>query len=515
MSAQVAEKPATRARNSCWLGLESVGDALTSLSMAVVSPRALGPAKLGHFAYVAWLAGVTKTLGGLGIPAATLKYMAEYLGQGSPGIARGVFRVTMVAQTAIACFLVLAGLILVSLFTEPGYGLMSSLVVIAILPGMIAAVPSQANVAAEDFSVNTRGSLFGNAIYVTVGILTLILHWDVAGVAASLLAMRVGEFLLRFIPALARVRGTPQIPLPAALRRRMFLFSRDGAMLLLLNILVWDRSEILFLKYLRPDIRELAFYATAFSITQTLLVLPAALAGPAGARLMVQYGRDAGQLPALLSTALRYLGLAALPLFFGTVALSAPGVALVFGPRFLPVAPVLVVAVLLAIPRAFLPLFWQVLQATEDQRYLVRWTLLSALINLSLDWLLIPRFGAIGAAAANGVTQLFATIGIVARARGLLRLELPLRFLGRVTLSSLVMSAAVILLAAGRSPGQAVFIGVISGVLIFFFMLRITGCLESQDRRRLLHLHAQMPRCLQSAFCWGLWALVPVADRKS
>jgi O-antigen/teichoic acid export membrane protein len=169
----------------------------------------------------------------------------------------------------------------------------------------------------------------------------------------------------------------------------------------------------------------------------------------------------------------------------------------------------------LAIPRAFLPLFWTVLQATEDQKYLVRWTLLSALINLSLDWLLIPRFGAIGAAAANGVTQLFATIGIVARARGLLRLELPLRFLGRVTLCSLVMSAAVILLAAGRSPGQAVFIGVISGVLIFLFMLRITGCLESQDRRRLWHLHAQMPKCLQSAFCWGLWALVPVADRKS
>ena len=51
---------------------------ITSIAIA----RALGPSKMGYIIYVAWLASVVGTLGSLGIPSTTQKYMAEFLGMG-------------------------------------------------------------------------------------------------------------------------------------------------------------------------------------------------------------------------------------------------------------------------------------------------------------------------------------------------------------------------------------------------------------------------------------------------
>ena len=81
----------TVAKNSFWYGLELSFGAIVILGTSLVVGRAFGPARLGYFNYLVWLTFVAGTLGSVGLPVATQKYMAEYMGKREPGVAYSIF----------------------------------------------------------------------------------------------------------------------------------------------------------------------------------------------------------------------------------------------------------------------------------------------------------------------------------------------------------------------------------------------------------------------------------------
>src|SRR5580658_10383670 len=124
----------TIARNTGWYGLESVISAVVTLFTSIAIARTLGPSKMGYIIYVAWLASVVSSLGGLGIPATTQKYMAEFLGMGDRGTARHIFFHTLILQMGLAT-LATAGIIIWVLGdASSGYKVASVLVVLSIWP---------------------------------------------------------------------------------------------------------------------------------------------------------------------------------------------------------------------------------------------------------------------------------------------------------------------------------------------------------------------------------------------
>ena len=92
----------TIARNTAWYGLENVIGFLASLITSIAIARTLGPSKMGYLVYVTWVVGIASTLGGVGIPATTRKYMAEFLGGGDRATARFIFFRTLTIQTILA-----------------------------------------------------------------------------------------------------------------------------------------------------------------------------------------------------------------------------------------------------------------------------------------------------------------------------------------------------------------------------------------------------------------------------
>src|SRR5579875_46554 len=89
-------------RNTVWYGLENVISFASSLITSIAIARTLGPAQMGYVIYVAFIAQIASQVGSIGIPATTRKYMAEYLGAGSPGIARFIYRRTLLLQALTA-----------------------------------------------------------------------------------------------------------------------------------------------------------------------------------------------------------------------------------------------------------------------------------------------------------------------------------------------------------------------------------------------------------------------------
>ncbi len=504
-----AQKVAT---NTFWYGLEVVLSTVAALLTSIPVARIIGPEKLGYFAYVQWLTHMSGTLAMVGIPIATRKYMAEYLGRNEPGIVWAVFLRGLRAQAYIALGLLAAGIPLVLRFVEPSYRTCSLLLLINLVPRMLGYIPSNANNAAENLRANFPGAALNCLLVVGLVNLSLQLGWGLTGVAASFLVGTSAELAAKMVMTLRWLHPVQGARLPATMRRRMLRFSGQSLVLMSLNIVVWDRSDLIFLKMLDKDIRQVTFFVLAFNLIEKILMLPQAFSTMMGVSVMAEHGRDQAKLYRVSSLAAKYALLASVPATWGAAALSSPLIRLLYGPQYVPTIPVLRIGAVLAAAKPLLPPVGSLMQAQERQGFLIRWGMVCAAINVLLDMLLIPWAGARGAMLANGVAQTVAIAGVWAKAAASFPLVIPLAALARTLMSGAVMAGAVALI--GQAPLPAAIrlaLGVPAGALIYFAMIRAFAILDHADQRRLVQLAGRMPARLSRWAQSGIRLLVPAS----
>jgi O-antigen/teichoic acid export membrane protein len=481
-------------RNFIFMGLEVVITLVCTLLTTVVIARVIGPTRLGYFNLVFWLTTITCSVGSLGIPLTTFKYMGEFLGGGKKELARAVFFYNLWAQTAIASVLAAISMIAVFTLVSPEYRTCSALLVLSMVPNMITFVASQANSAAEDAALNTRGALVGAIVYVLAVAVSLFLGWNLVGIAAGVLLYRTSELAVKIVPVFRSMKNVPRVPLPAEIRKRMFTFSGLSTGLMILQIVIWDRSDVIFLKLLQPDIRQLAFFSVCFNVADRLMRMPQTFASALSATQMAEYGRDKERLFKMTSQASTYVLLGALPILVGIACVGGPFIRVMYGSQYLQAIPVFIVVALLSIPRAVLMPAQTLLYSAEDLGFILKGGCAAALINVLLDLALIPGHGALGAAWANGIAQTFAAISIWGRVlvRYPVRIDMPA--LLRLAAATLAMAAVVLgVVAMPISAVMQLSLAVPAGVIVFVITSRMFMVLQKDDRRRLLALSALLP----------------------
>jgi O-antigen/teichoic acid export membrane protein len=484
----------TIARNTAWYGFEVISSLVAAFATSIVIARAFGPQKLGYFNYIMWLANISASIGSLGVPATARKYMAEYFGRGEPGISRAIYQATLRLQMITASVITGVGFILVFAVTNRYYWGSSFFLVASVLPAMLTSLPAQANMAAENMGANVPSSLVSSFVYVAFVVLTLTLGWGLPGIAIGFFLGRSSEVALRLYSVRKWIRKLPDAPLPKPLRGRMRTFSGFSTALMLLQVIVWDRSDIVLLKLCSSSIKELTFYSVAFNLTEKVLLLPQAFGAAIGASIMAQYGRDPASLRLLVTRAARYIFLCGLPVLLGLALLSGPIVQTLYGRQYLPVIPVLFCAAALAIPKTTLLPVLQFLQATEQQRFLVVWGCVCGAVNIGIDLLLIPSHGALGAAVGNGVGQALGVIGMWVRAGKLFQLNLPWREFAQIAGCGFGMSL-VVFASNHFCPGwYALPVGAVSGCMVFVTLLRLFRVLTGEDCQHILRLSGKTPR---------------------
>ena len=491
-----AQRPSLKrriARNSIWYAIEAASGILATLATTIVIARLIGPQRLGYFNYIYWLSNTAGGLASLGIPATTGKFMAEYLAGGQKGIARAIFFFTLRAQSVIALVIMTIGLILVFAFVDPAYRSAAILLVATMLPQMLGFIPSMANVGAEKVAANTRGAFAGSVVYVLLVGLSLFLGWDLVGIACAVFVSRTVELAAKLIPVLRWIHEIPAAELPASVKKRMISFSRQNMILLILNVVVWDRSDMVFLRILQSDTRQLAFFSVAFSIVEKLFLAPQIFAAGVGVSQFSEYGRDRKRLLAMTTTAAKYVYLCGLPMLAGAAAIGGPLIGEVYGPRYQPMARVFQVMAIFAIPRLVILPAYNLLLATENQKPLVIWNCVCGVVDVLLDLTLIPFFGAFGAAAANGIAQTLAAVGVWVIVGRRFSIHLDARFFKRLTAVCATMAALVLLIVYWLHSWTAVVAGTAAGIAVFALGLRLASVLAAEDRDRLLTLERQLP----------------------
>lgn len=489
----------TIARNSFWYGIEIffslIVSFFTSIAVAnIIGKNLVGQERLGYFQYIVLLTNVTIAVGSLGIPATTRKYMAEYLNCGQPGVARATYLTTLKIQAFIALGIAAVGLAGVLLLGDPKYQVASVLLVMAMAPRIVASIPSMANNAAEVMRRNTGPSLAGGIATTSLTILSLLMGWDLVGVAAALLVGNALECGLKLRSVESWCGGVVRGAVSPELKRRMFTYSGQGLGLMLLNIVVWDRSDVFILKMMNSNWKlQVLFFSYAFTLSERILMIPNSFGNSLAATMMAQFGRGQARLKEMTVDGARYALLVALPMLLGAACISRPLVLFLFPDSYAPMIVTLAIVTLLAIPKALVAAPTMLLQAIEKQGFLITWGCLCGVVDIGLDFLLTPQYGANGAAIANGSAQAMAALGIWIYAWKTTGLQLKLVDFGRIAVSGALMSAGV-LAFIHAVPGTVGMFGAIAlGGVIWMIALRITGALRAEDVSRFLSMGGQLP----------------------
>jgi O-antigen/teichoic acid export membrane protein len=239
-------------------------------------------------------------------------------------------------------------------------------------------------------------------------------------------------------------------------------------------------------------------------MTERLLVFSQVFGTATGATMMVQYGRDSTRVRGLAETSARYLALISFPVHLGLAAIAVPLVWLTYGSKYSGAVPALVVAACLGIPKAFFIPVQAVLSSWERQDLIIRWGLVSAALNLALDFALIPKYGAVGAAVANGATQTFFSLALWLAAGRLLKIRFPILPVAKIALIAAFMAVAVHL-AISRVPALlGLILAIVLGVALYLILVRTTRALNPADHGRMLNIKNHLPTGTRSLFEAGI-----------
>jgi O-antigen/teichoic acid export membrane protein len=485
----------TIARNSGWYGLENVVSSVASLVASIAIARTLGPSKMGYIIYVMWIAGVVSSLGGLGIPATTQKYMAEFVGMGDRGTARYIFFRTFILQICVAT--IATGGILFWVLRDPNaqYKWAAVLVVLSIWPAMVNTIPAMANIATEELSKNMPASVISTFVYLAVIGATLVFKWGVTGVGAAFFTMRVVDFLVRLIPTMKRVLAWDKSHvMPAGLPKRMITFAWQSVASMIVALIVWNRSEVILLKHLCSDIRQIAYYSLAFSMAEQLLLSAKIFGGAASVTIFAQYGRDKSKLSAITASTVRYLALTSIPLHFISAALAAPALLFLYGDQYRGAVMVATLAPLLCLPKAFIGPVQSLLQSAERQGYIIAATVLAGIVDIGVAWYLIPAHGAVGACIGSGAAQVTAIGMMWAIGIHVCKVKLPWMQIAKVTLISALAALTAHYIAVRMAPLWAILFGGCASLAVLLGLFYLLRVLEPEDDDRFRILTRALPK---------------------
>lgn len=476
--------------------------ALTSLmgvGVTALVARVLSPDGMGHYTLLTWLISIAGLFANLGYVTATMKYMAESLGRDDPQEAAGVLafcsRQVLMFGFAVSFLLIILAPLAASHFKEPYLGLALMAGAVAVIPTALVSLYMAACQALQRYDqvalvtgITVGCTLAGTGIAIVNG-------WGIVGLLSAT-GFSAGIGALAYMLLLTRWRPDwYRAPISDEHQRGMRSYQGPVFVMLLLDAIVWQRSEVFFLGAYSPA-KEVAFYGMAFTLaSMAMKLIPGTLIGLLIPNLSRSVGAgDEEGVRRIFLMSCRYMAMLALPVAVGGALVAPALVQVLYGPGYEPVAALL--GVLLA-ANALVMIYGfpasSVLYATNGQTQLVKIGLWISVLNLAMGWLLIPRFGAWGAVASCAVAQLASLAPGLKVVRQKTGARAPVGVVLQILAASLVMGVPVYAVSVWTPPLVALVLGPAVGLAAFGLTLYATGMLTPEDQALLSAVTSRLP----------------------
>ena len=405
-------------------GISLAAAAIVSILLA----RGLGPTRFGLYALTMSLVTFAYLFARFGISGTVQRYVAELDARkdrrGAAAIVGHGVRLGLI-MGAIGALLLAAAAIPLSLFFRHdelrGYLLLGAAM---LLPMVLMQILTNVVSGLQQFRYLVNVNLLTSPLWVIACAVAIWAGAGVAGVLVVSLLIDVLSVVLLAWWVIREIGIDVRAALPVELRSRVVRYNISLAVLLLLDAVVWQRSEVVFLGRFQAA-TQVSFYAVPFALTERVTeLIPGAILGVLLPGLAyAQAATDPEQFRMVLRQALRYLALVTVPIVAIGIPLAPLAIRIAYGPAYQPAAIVFQILLISILFGVLGQASRNALLARESQSFLLKTGAVAAAASIALDIALIPHFGAIGAAIANTAVQagwalaIFAPLVLVLRRR--------------------------------------------------------------------------------------------------
>ena len=378
---------------------------LSLLVVSVAAARFLGRDQFGRQSFIAFVEITALTLAAGGLPLALARFVGVAVGRGRPGVVKGLVR--WVGSITLAGGVIGAALVAAIGLSGADPRAAWLLAAAVVLVATVQRVPSAVLNGLQLWRPPSVVGAVMAVVTAVAGVAVLAAGGGIVGMfAVEAVVAVISLAWLSFLSRRAQEPLGPFEPADRPLRRDFLRYAGVASLGVVLTLIVWRRSEFLFLEHYSSD-AEIALYSVAFSAVAALSLIPQAVVGvllPAVAALL-----GAGALDRIrtgFERAIRLLLVMTLPMTAASIALGPLALRLVYGSDFADAGPVVVI-LLAPLPLVTLMnLSKVVLAGLGHQWFQLTAGAVGAVVNIALDFALIPRYDAIGAALANCGGQL-------------------------------------------------------------------------------------------------------------
>ena len=464
-----------------WNAMASFISLCGRLVVQVVIARMLGPDGVGRIAYMVWLIEIANLLVCFGLPSSLTRYLAELHGQQKLGEA------SRFAQWVFIRYLLLTllGSVTVGIlfFSSSQYSgaesALPALMLLFLVYGLQAI--NQADLAGRQrFDLLARINIAATAVLVT-GVIAGGYFYGVTGVLYGYL----GGAVAPAVYSLSMLRGhSLRRRVDEGLRRRVWKFTFNTWLAMLVSAFVWSRMEVFFLERYW-DAREVAMFTVALTFAMIVRQVATLFSGAFLAHFSHLVGHGNHELiQRQYETATRLMAFVVIPVALGGAAIMPALVPLLFGPAFTPAVPSAMV--LTATSGLAVSLIGSALvYAKERSGFIALSGLGGAVLSVIAGFVIVSRFGVWGAVWSRLCIQtLMFGLG-VCYITTRLRFTFPVSSVSRTFASAAVCSmVAWCVVDFIQAEFIALCIAVPSGAVAYAIAAGIFDPLTSDDKRR-------------------------------
>jgi O-antigen/teichoic acid export membrane protein len=384
--------------NTGWL----LGDKALRLGLGLLVgawvARYLGPSQFGELAYVLAFVAFFQVISQLGLDGIAIRDMARDR-EASPAILGTVLRLRII--TGILCWISAIGSMV--LF-RPGD--LNALLLTAVVSGsLVFQAGDTVDLWFQSQTQSKRTVLAKTLAYLLnslfkVGLILAkapLLYFAIAGLIEFALAALALSFSYRMFPAPFKWQW--DLEWGKRLLKESWPYMLSG-----LAIIIYMRIDQIMLREM-VGTKELGFFSAALPLSTTWYFIPVMIAQSAGPSIAKKKQNDQLGYNNAIDRLFSLMWWIMLPLSMSIALLSMPIVQLLYGEEYSVSASVLAIHVFANIPVALgvMQSIW-ILNEKKNMLTLTK-TVIGAVINVGLNFIMIPKYGALGAAIATVVGQ--------------------------------------------------------------------------------------------------------------
>lgn len=485
----------TFARNTLLGFTSGAAVALAGFVGNAITARLLGPDKLGAFAYVVWCVTIGSVIVSLGINIVQQRFIPSLTAEGRNNEADGLIGAT--TRLSMVAAIVGSVVLFAYLFwpgrraTEGATGT-SWLVVIAVAVTWFICWRM-----ADVYLFYLRGKQrFGelaslSAVSALIKVAVIALGAWLFGIPGAIAGYVAGN-LLPAIRMLRLLRVKPTMS--AELRREVTSFALASWATAVIGSLVFGRTEIVFLEHY-TGLVAVGLFTAAATVVEIPVQLPPLVLSALLPRFSEQFGQGArDHMQRLYQTMTSLIGMVTLPICLCLAGIAPALVPLLFGNDFADAVPVAVVLLVAAAISSLGVTTAYLLQSMGKTSLLLVSNGLGLVGTVGLGFLLIPRFGLIGAAWSRGIVQVSVVLIETWYVTRKQRISPPYRALGAIALASLAQGAVAYVITAEVDGAMSLLLAIPAAIVVYLVTLRLLAVFPVVDTELANKIIAHAPQ---------------------